>query len=58
MKRTMIPMPERDPGQIINPERQKKKYLMKTHGLKTGKQYRRYKIAERRKEKINANTLP
>jgi len=51
MRRTMIPMPERKPGQIINPERQKKKYLMKTLGLKSGKQYHRHLKNERRKAK-------
>jgi hypothetical protein len=49
MKRRMIPMPERKPGQIINPERQKKRYLMKALGLKSGKQYQNFLKQERRK---------
>jgi hypothetical protein len=51
MKRTMIPMPERQPGQIINPDRQKKKHIMRTMGLKTGKAYHRYLKDQRRKTK-------
>jgi len=42
-------MPARKPGQVVNPDRQKKKHLMKTLGLKTGKQYRKWQKDERRK---------
>jgi hypothetical protein len=55
MNRTMLPgymMPGKT-GQIINSERQKKKAIMKTMGLKTGKAYRRYMKDERRKAKGN-----
>ena len=34
--------------QLINPERQKKRQLMKELKLKTGKQYRKYIIKQRR----------
>jgi hypothetical protein len=39
--------------QIINPERQKKKRIMKTWGLKSGKQYRKWIKREKREEKEN-----
>ena len=37
--------------QIINPERQTKKRIMKTWGLKSGKQYRKWVKKERRNDK-------
>ena len=37
--------------QLSNPERQKKKYLMKKLGLKTGKQYRKLMKKTKRIEK-------
>ena len=37
--------------QIINPERQAKKRIMKTWGLKSGKQYRKWLKKERKDNK-------
>lgn len=58
MQRRMIPLPAKKPGQIINPQRQKKKHLIKTLGLKTGKAYRRFVKAERRKAQAINSVIP
>ena len=39
--------------QIINPERQTKKRIMKNFNLKSGKQYRKWIKKEKREEKEN-----